>query len=115
MHVETMALSAGTMALHVGTMALHAGTMALSVGTMALSAGTMALSVGTMALQEVALDSVAIAITTLEDALLLYHPVNFRYRQHSESIKLTSIAGCAVVLLPANLDFGQCCRRLMRF
>ncbi|MBW3587775.1 MAG: DUF433 domain-containing protein [Cyanobacteria bacterium 0813] len=31
------------------------------------------------------------------------------------SITLASIAGCAVAPLPANLDSGQCCRKLMKF
>ncbi|WP_335218359.1 hypothetical protein [Nostoc sp.] len=53
------------MALSVEIMALLVETMALSVGTMALSAETIALSVETMALQNVALDSVAIAITVV--------------------------------------------------
>nr|WP_292868413.1 hypothetical protein [Nostoc sp. LPT] len=79
---ETMALLAETIALSVKTIVLLAETMALLVRTIVLLAETMALSVKTMPLQGVALDSVAIAITKLEDALLLYHPVNFLHRQH---------------------------------
>ena len=31
------------------------------------------------------------------------------------SITLASVAECAVAPLPANLDSGQCCRKLMKF
>ncbi|MEH2111368.1 hypothetical protein [Nostoc sp.] len=58
-----MALLAKTIALSVETMALHVKTMALLVETIALHVKTMALLVETMPLQNVALDSVAIAIT----------------------------------------------------